>query len=788
MIVVTAIWAGIDEIVCIPMISKRHLLAVLVLLAPFAHASVQYKIDRETLVPLTGPRALESKLRIDRIPVDGEMESLELERFEVFAKDADIKVLGANDEVLDVLAPPATQYYRGRIAGEADSLVFLSVAGPRIEGVLFRGDRRFGIGSRTRTHRQANLEGQGVDVFIQETDPIDDIPLDGKGFVCDLENAPISQRPSLSSVVRDLKPRSEGALSTGTARWVINMAIETDYELYLNTESSSGEVTTFIGNLIGAMSTIYNRELTAEVQLSSLTINTNIADPFTIVPGTAGTWNGISHPCIVDTEPPIDPPDCLTSYHALLEFGDRWHNSPPSAAARSTTALISGKSQLAGIAWTNVLCVGDISANFDPPDGTGHWAGRYSYNGGINPPSDEAVPNPDANAPTYTLPASNYWPLLQLSHETGHNVFSGHTHCKVLSGADQITYGRTHVDLCADSGSPCYNGVNSVPAEKGTIMSYCHNVSPNFATNSRWIFGKTGEASYVMPIELKAAIQSATPNLSAITAPASMSPGQNGVASVTNVGGLTYLWTITNGVINSGQGTSSINFTANTNPTNVKVKATNSAGCSITDNKDITVTGASYDPPTNVVATALTSTTVQITWTAPGGTTPIEYHVYRSTDGVNYSDINFVAHPLALYVDATAAANTAYLYKVRSTGAAGASPSTDSNRDLATTVIYTDDPLVAGTTTVKATHITQLRTAVNAVRTLASLGAGTYTDPTLTAGVTTSKASHINDLRTALNAARAALTLTALTYGETVTAGVTTVKASHVTELRDGVK
>ena len=761
------------------------LFVLLVLLAPVVHASVQYKIDRDVLAPLSGPRALGTRVKIDRIPVDGEMESLELERFEVFAKDADIKVLGANDEVLDVLAPPAVRYYRGRIAGQEDSLAFLSIAGPRIEGVLFKGDRRFGIGTRTRTHKQATREGEGVDVFIQESEPIDDIPQDGKGFVCDLEKAPISQKPTLSSVVRDLQPRTEGALSTATARWVINMAIETDYELYVNTGSNSGDVTTYIGNLIGAMSTIYNRELTAEVQLTSLTINSNIADPFTIVPGGAGTWNGSPYNC----QSPFDTPEkqCLTTYLALLEFGDRWHNSPPSAAARSVTALISGKSQGSGIAWTNVLCDPDFSTNFDPPEGTGHWGGRYSYNGGIDPPNDESVPNPDANAPTYTMPSSNYWPLLELSHETGHNVFSGHTHCKVLSAPDQATYGRTHVDFCNNSQGGCYAGATSVPAEKGTIMSYCHNVFPNFATNSRYIFGKTGEASYVMPVELKAAIQSATPNLSAITAPASLNAGQSGVASVTNVGGLTYLWTITNGVINSGQGTSSINFTANTHPTNVKVKATNSSGCSITDNKDVTVNSPAFDPPTNVVATALTSTTVQITWTAPAGP-PVQYHIYRSSDGVNYGEVNFVLHPATLYVDATASANTAYLYKVRSTGDLGANQSADSNRDLATTVIFTDDPLVAQTTLAKATHITQLRTAVNAVRTLASLGAGSYTDPSLTVNVTPVKAAHINDLRTAINAARSNLALTALTYGETITGGATSIKTSHVTELRNGVK
>ena len=113
----------------------------------------------------------------------------------------------------------------------------------------------------------------------------------------------------------------------------------------------------------------------------------------------------------------------------------------------------------------------------------------------------------------------------------------------------------------------------------------------------------------------------------------------------------------------------------------------------------------------------------------------------------------------------------------------------DSNIDLATTVIFTDDPLVASTTLVKAAHVTELRTAVNArCRTLASLGAGSYTDPSITATVTNVKAAHINDLRTAIDAARTALSLSALSYGETVTASTTTVKTSHITELRNGVK
>ena len=135
--------------------------------------------------------------------------------------------------------------------------------------------------------------------------------------------------------------------------------------------------------------------------------------------------------------------------------------------------------------------------------------------------------------------------------------------------------------------------------------------------------------------------------------------------------------------------------------------------------------------------------------------------------------------------DAGRSANTAYLYKVR---AVNGGESTDSNIDLATTVIFTDDPLVAGTTAIKAAHVSELRTAIDAVRALAALGAGSYTDPIITAGSTAVKAVHVTELRTAIDAARSALALSALSYADPISAGTTAVKASHLTELRNGVK
>jgi hypothetical protein len=185
--------------------------------------------------------------------------------------------------------------------------------------------------------------------------------------------------------------------------------------------------------------------------------------------------------------------------------------------------------------------------------------------------------------------------------------------------------------------------------------------------------------------------------------------------------------------------------------------------------------------PANVVATATTESNVNVTWTSVEGAST--YNVYRSTDGTHYSLAGSTTAPTLTFNDAARSSNTAFLYKVR---AVNGTEGPDSNADLATTVIFTDDPLIAGTA-IKAVHIAELRTAVDAVRTLAGLSAGTYTDPTLTPGVTSVKSVHVTELRTALDAARAALGLSGLSYADSLTAG-TPVKATHLSELRNGVK
>jgi hypothetical protein len=199
-------------------------------------------------------------------------------------------------------------------------------------------------------------------------------------------------------------------------------------------------------------------------------------------------------------------------------------------------------------------------------------------------------------------------------------------------------------------------------------------------------------------------------------------------------------------------------------------------------------TASTLNPPTGVLATATSTTTVSITWSAPGGSPPARYHVYRSSNGVSYGQVNGEATTGTSYSDSSASGSVAYLYKVRSVDGSG-NESSDSNFDLATTVVFTDPTLSAQSTVIKAVHILELRTAVNAVRALAGLSAYGFSDSTITTGSTRVRKIHVTDLRSALDPARANLGLSALTYTDSVIiAQSTRVQAVHITELRNGVK
>jgi hypothetical protein len=209
-------------------------------------------------------------------------------------------------------------------------------------------------------------------------------------------------------------------------------------------------------------------------------------------------------------------------------------------------------------------------------------------------------------------------------------------------------------------------------------------------------------------------------------------------------------------------------------------------------------------PPTNLVATATSATSVAVTWTAPAGTVS-GYVVERaqSKDGP-YTQIGTTPASQPSFADAAPtssqppSADTSYLYRVRATYAGGGY-SGYSNKDLATTVIFTDDPLIGtndahppAATVIKAAHLTELRRAVSAVHALAGLGAvtsWTYPDP-VSSPASSRRAIYledIKDLRDRLDEALPALGVTSPAYAA-LTRNVTKVGKEHFQQLRDAVK
>lgn len=136
--------------------------------------------------------------------------------------------------------------------------------------------------------------------------------------------------------------------------------------------------------------------------------------------------------------------------------------------------------------------------------------------------------------------------------------------------------------------------------------------------------------------------------------------------------------------------------------------------------------------PTNLAATAELSsagvTGVRLTWDAPAGFAVASYVVERMMAGTGFVQVAAVQEPARTYNDTDVALDSAYLYRVRALFAGGGD-SGYSNRDLATTVAFTDAQLHGAV--IKAVHLRELRRAVNAVRALVPLGAASwsYEDP-----------------------------------------------------------
>jgi hypothetical protein len=177
---------------------------------------------------------------------------------------------------------------------------------------------------------------------------------------------------------------------------------------------------------------------------------------------------------------------------------------------------------------------------------------------------------------------------------------------------------------------------------------------------------------------------------------------------------------------------------------------------------------------------------VSINWSSVTGAT--HYEVERR------SDVNASYSPVASNVsgttfnDTNVNALTAYLYRVRAVDAQG-NVSSYSNVDLATAIVFTDDSLVSQSTLVKAAHITELRQAVDAIRTMAHLPATNW-GGSITQFQTQIEAAHVQDLRVSLSEGLSALSLPPCSYTDNSLTELraSLIKKEHIEQLRQCVR
>jgi uncharacterized repeat protein (TIGR01451 family) len=266
--------------------------------------------------------------------------------------------------------------------------------------------------------------------------------------------------------------------------------------------------------------------------------------------------------------------------------------------------------------------------------------------------------------------------------------------CSATSSATSVSVNST-VNVTISAGGPttfCAGGSVTLTANpsggSGTFASYqwLLNGSPIGGANGT-AYNATAAGNYSVTVTDSAgctgtsAPQSVTVNAppsAVISAPASTCANTtNNVATVNPAGGATYSWSITNGTISSGQGTSSIVFSAGTtSPVSISVTATLN-GCSATGSASVAVG-------------AFTPTITGSNTFCPGGNTTL-----TSSAGTSYQwSLN--GSPIGSANSQTYVANTAGNYTVAVTNGSGCSgtsaPFAVSQAPLATPTITAGGP------------------------------------------------------------------------------------------------
>ncbi len=434
-------------------------LALLLGVVPLAPALAQMVLHMPTASQSAAPQqralglAVGEALRLENLSLDESSRTTataELRRMAV--TDAQTRFVVHSGEQSHDIAAPERAHFSGQLAGEPQSLVFVSIDGDgSMRSIIDRAGEVFVSEVRPGSaQRPASALARRID---QKNDFSERI------FSCDVTPqfieknrtpatpASIALRQALRNATPHTAKPYAGASSVQRRADII---IETDYELFQRLGGSS-QLSAYVTDLFGYINARYQSEVGTRLNLKQVNIYTTAADPWTR----------------------------SRSREQLDDLRAYWNAAPRSTQARHHVHLLSAKDGGGGVAYLDTL--------YEP---------SYAYGVSTGIEGSFSAANPQI-----------VWDAVEVAHEMGHAFGSAHTHefddpylGSAQGGAIDCCYADSTGSQCAvRNGGAGRNGAlpgigslsGGAPGQRtGTIMSYCHTMSPgmsnisfNFGTN-----------------------------------------------------------------------------------------------------------------------------------------------------------------------------------------------------------------------------------------------------------------------------------------------------------------
>jgi hypothetical protein len=379
---------------------------------------------------LRGTQPAARDVRLTGVKAGNETVTLELHRYEVFARDVKLVADDGQGNVQS-LPRPRTRYYSGHVV-ETGATAFLAVEDDgSARGLADADGTAFSLDAKP---------GGALHLTVIDMDA----PDRQGGFRCGVDD--LAQARDVIDDARSAARTQASPSTRGTLPYRARAAIETDYQFFQRFNDST-DAARYVADLLAYASARYVAEINTRLEIVFLRLWTSAADP----------WNETTSNC------------------SLFEFGSYW-NTNMTGVSRTFAHMLSGRSTGGGVAWVGALCSGPFSTTVSNCSfGNGNLAvgGDYGFTGNISGNFDPG--NPQV-----------VWDIVASSHEIGHNFNSPHTHCYGGIGGNADPIDRCYAGQGGQTG--CHSGATSLPGPagqgSGTIMSYCHLLSPGMSNVS----------------------------------------------------------------------------------------------------------------------------------------------------------------------------------------------------------------------------------------------------------------------------------------------------------------